>query len=321
MKYLQQASLGNRSYFSYILTITILILIIIVVGQLAYSVGMSVVGITESQYNDYTLAQARDVMGKNLFLIVNLFPFVVQFVVILLAIRFVHKRPVLSIFTARSKFDWKRFILSFGLFGLVLGLGLTHTLITTDTTKWNFHPETFWMLMGLSFFVLPLQTAVEELVFRGYMLQGSINLFKKPIATIFISSFLFAILHFENPEVIKLGNVLILYYFASGLFMSLLTVLDDGLELSMGFHTVNNIFGTLILTNNWQVFQTDALFIDNSVPDIGWDLWIIVLLIYPGMLFVFHKIYKWRTWSDVLFETIELENLDQMEDHNGISKN
>ena len=314
MKYLQQASLGKRSYFSYILTIIILIAIIIVVGQLAYRVGMSVVGIPESHYNDFTLSQARDEMGKNLFLIVNLFPFVVQFFVILLAIRFVHKRPLLSIFTARSSFDWKRFFLSFGLFGLALALGLTHTFLTKDTTKWNYHPETFWMLMGLSFFVLPLQTAFEELMFRGYMLQGSIRLLKKPIATVLISSFLFAVLHFENPEVKKLGEVLVIYYFASGLFMSLLTVLDNGLELSLGFHTVNNIFGTLILTNNWQVFQTDALYMDTSDPVIGWDLWIIVLVIYPLMLFIFHKVYKWKPWRKVLFETVELEDEVQKED-------
>ena len=314
MKFLQQASLGKRSYFRYILTIFILVAIIPVFGQLAYYVGMSIVGVSSSQLADYTLAQSRDVMGKNLFLIVNLFPFVVLFFTMLLAIRFIHQRATLSIFTARPTFDWKRFFFSFGLFGLILCIGLAHTLLTTKTTLWNYHPETFWMLMGLSFFVLPLQTAVEELIFRGYMLQGSINLFKKPIATILISSFLFAILHFENPEVIKLGNVLVLYYFASGLFMSLLTVLDDGLELSMGFHTVNNIFGTLILTNNWQVFQTDALYMDTSDPVIGWDLWIIVLVIYPLMLYIFHKVYKWKTWSEVLFETVELEDEVQKED-------
>lgn len=314
MKYLQQASLGKRSYLRYIFTITLLISIIIVAGQFSYRMGMKIVGVSDAQIKDYNLAQSRDVMGKNLFLIVNLFPFILQFFVMFFAIKYIHQRPVLSILTARPAFDWKRFFFSFGLFGIALGIGITHTLLTTNTTHWNFKGETFWMLMGLSFFVLPLQTAFEELMFRGYFLQGSINLLKKPIAAIFISSFLFAILHFENPEVVKLGEVLVFYYFASGLFMSLLTVLDDGLELSLGFHTVNNIFGTLILTNNWQVFQTDALFMDTSDPVIGWDLWIIVLVIYPLMLFIFHKVYKWQSWKKVLFETIELEDEVQKEE-------
>ncbi len=314
MKYLQQASLGKRSYFRYLLTITILIAIIPIFGQLAYKVGMSLVGIPASELKNYTLTQSRDLMGKNLFLIVNLFPFVVLFFAMLLAIKYIHHRPILSIFTARPEFDWKRFFLSFGLFGLVLGIGLTHTILTTNTTRWNYNPETFWMLMGLSFFMLPLQTAFEELMFRGYFLQGSIRLFKKPIVSALISSFLFAVLHFENPEVVKLGEVIVIYYFACGFFMSLLTVLDNGLELSLGFHTVNNIFGTLMLTNNWQVFQTDALFMDKSEPIIGWDLWVIVLVCFPLLLFIFHKVYKWKTWSEVLFENIEMDDKAQKDE-------
>ena len=307
MKYLQQASLGKRSYFRYILTITILFALIPLVGQIAYKVGMSLVGIPASELKNYTLAQSRDLMGKNLFLIVNLLPFVALFFAMLLAIKYIHKRPILSIFTARPEVDWKRFFLSFGLFGLILGLGLVHSLLTTNTMHWNYKPDSFWMLLGLSFFMLPLQTAFEELMFRGYFLQGSIRLFRKPIVSALLSSFLFAVLHFENPEVVKLGEVIVIYYFACGLFMSLLTVLDNGLELSLGFHTVNNIFGTLIITNDWQVFQTDALFIDTSTPVIGWDLWIIVLVCFPLLLFIFHKIYKWKTWSEVLFETVELD--------------
>lgn len=312
MKYLQQASLGKRSYFRYLLTVTLLVSIIIISGKLGYRVAMNIVGVSENHLQDYNLAQSRELMGKNLFLIVNLFPFIIQFFVMFFAIKYIHQRPMLSLVTARPTFDWKRFFFSFSLFGIVLGLGLTYTLLTTDTTKWNFNSETFWMLMGLSFFVLPLQTAFEELMFRGYILQGSINLLKKPIASILISSFLFAILHFENPEVNKLGEILIVYYFVSGVFMSLLTVLDDGLELSLGFHTVNNIFGTLILTNNWQVFQTDALLMDTSEPVIGWDLWVIVLVVYPLMLFIFHKVYKWNSWKKVLFEMVELEDANHV---------
>lgn len=39
-----------------------------------------------------------------------------------------------------------------------------------------------------------------------------------------------------------------------------MALMDDGLELSMGYHAINNIFAALILTNEWQAFQTDALF-------------------------------------------------------------
>ena len=314
MKYLQLATLGQRSYLRYTITLTGVISIFIFVGQISYATGMTLVGVPTSEMANYSLLQARELMGSNLFFIINLLPFVALFFALLLAIKYIHQRPVWSIFTARNTFDWKRFFLSFSLFGVILGGGLCYSVLTSKNIQWNYHADSFWMLLGISFFILPLQTAVEELLFRGYMLQGSINLFKKPIISAIVSSVVFAALHLGNPEVEKLGTEILLYYCSCGLFMALLTVLDDGLELNLGFHTVNNIFGAIMVTNHWQVFQTDALFLDTSEPVVGWDLWIMVLVCFPLLLLVFHKVYKWKSWSKTLFETIDLDNNVQKEE-------
>jgi len=310
MNYLQLAALGKRSYLRYAISVFGVVSVFFMAGQFAYMLGLYVVGVPISEWMNYSLAYSRHLMGNNLFFIINLLPFVALFFAILLAIKYIHQRPIWSVFSVRIQFDWKRFFLSFSLFGIFLCGGLIYTYATSDAIKWNYHADSFWMLVGISFFILPLQTAVEELLFRGYMLQGSINLFKKPIISIVVSSVIFASLHMENPEVEKLGNSILLYYFASGLFMALLTVLDDGLELSLGFHTVNNIVGALLVTNNWQVFQTDALFLDTSIPVIGLDLWIIVLVCFPILLLIYHKVYKWKSWKKVLFTSIELTNTD-----------
>ncbi len=321
MRYLRLAALGKRSYLRYVITITGIISVFIVTGQLSYATGMSLIGVQTSELANYSLVQARELMGNNLFFIINLLPFVALFFALLLSIKYIHQRPLWSIFSARNTFDWKRFFLSFTLFGVVLGGGLCYASLTNENIQWNYQKDSFWMLLGISCFILPIQTAVEELLFRGYMMQGSINVFKKPIISAVVSSIIFAGLHIDNPEVEKLGTQILLYYFSCGLFMALLTVLDDGLELSLGFHTINNIFGALMVTNNWQVFQTDALFMDVSEPVIGIDLWIIVLVFFPMLLFIYHKVYKWKSWKKVLFETIELENSDQTEGGKGASEN
>lgn len=307
MKYLQLATLGQRSSVRYVITITGVISVFFAVGQIAYSAGMALVDIPSADQTNYSLEQARELMGNNLFFMINLLPFVAIFIALLLAIKYIHQRPILSIFTARNTFDWKRFFLSFSLFGIMLGSGLFYAGLTSKNIHWNYHADSFWMLAGISFFILPLQTAVEELLFRGYMLQGSISIFKKPIIAASVSSFVFAGLHMGNPEVEKLGVQILIYYFSCGLFMALLTILDDGLELSLGFHTINNIFGALLVTNNWQVFQTDALFVDTSAPVIGFDVWIIVLVFFPTLLIVYHKLYQWKSWKKALFETIDLD--------------
>ena len=53
---------------------------------------------------------------------------------------------------------------------------------------------------------------------------------------------MFAMMHISNPELSVLGPGLLLYYFMAGVFLSLLTVQDDGLELAMAFHIFNNLF-------------------------------------------------------------------------------
>jgi membrane protease YdiL (CAAX protease family) len=309
-KFIQNASLGKTKPVYYLITILSFFVVIFYVGQFAFAEAMHLKGIPKDELMNYTLAESRDLMGKNLFLIVNLLPFVALFVFILLSVKYLHQRPILSVFTGRESFDWKRFFTSFALFGVLLSVGLIYGLTQGNELKWNYNPENFWMLLGISIFILPLQMAIEEVFFRGYLLQGIAGLFHKPIASILITSLFFAVLHLENPEVVRLGEVLVIYYFMCGLFMALLTVLDNGLELSLGFHTINNIFGTLIITNNWQVFQTDALYMDVSEPKIGWELWVTVLIYFPLMLFFFHKKYKWGSWSEILFQNVREDNHD-----------
>ena len=87
----------------------------------------------------------------------------------------------------------------------------------------------------------------------------------------------------------------------NGIFLGLIRLMDGGLELTMGYHAVNNIFAALIVTNNWQSFHTDALFIDKSLPTFGMENILILVLIQPLLLFLFSKRYKWTNWKEKLF--------------------
>jgi hypothetical protein len=69
----------------------------------------------------------------------------------------------------------------------------------------------------------------------------------------------------------------------------------------MGYHAANNIFASLVVTNDWQAFQTNAIFIDRSEPVFGWELIFILLLIQPLLLFLFAKLFRWSNWKNKLF--------------------
>jgi len=119
--------------------------------------------------------------------------------------------------------------------------------------------------------------------------------------SILITGVLFGLLHGANPEVAKIGYELLIYYIASGVFLGVVTHMDDGLELGMGYHAANNLFAALIVTNDWQAFHTDAIFIDHSPPEFGWDALLTLAVIQPILLLIFARIYKWKNWRKKLF--------------------
>jgi hypothetical protein len=73
----------------------------------------------------------------------------------------------------------------------------------------------------------------------------------------------------------------------------------------MGYHAANNLFAAVILTNDWQVFHTDAIFIDTAPPSFGWDAILTLAIIQPLFLLIFGKIYKWKNWRTQLFKSYE----------------
>jgi membrane protease YdiL (CAAX protease family) len=181
-----------------------------------------------------------------------------------------------------------------------MGAFLALTIYTSDQITWNLKAETFLPLLLISLFLVPLQTTCEEVLFRGYLFQGFGSIFKKGWFAVLITGLLFGLMHGANPEVEKLGYGILVYYIGTGLFLGILTLMDDGIELSMGYHAVNNVFATLIITNEWQAFQTDALFMDHSKPTFGWDSLLTIFLIQPLLLLLFSKLYAWKNWKGKL---------------------
>jgi hypothetical protein len=76
--------------------------------------------------------------------------------------------------------------------------------------------------------------------------------------------------------------------------------MDEGTEIALGLHAVNNITAAFFITTDWTVFQTDALFIDTSEPSVTWEMFLPVFVLYPIMLFLFSKKYGWTNWKEKL---------------------
>jgi len=120
-----------------------------------------------------------------------------------------------------------------------------------------------------------------------------------------MTSVIFGLLHIANPEVGKLGYSIMIYYIGTGLFLGIMTLMDDGLELAIGFHAANNLFTALLVTADWTAFQTHSIFKDISDPTIEFmDMVLPVFIIFPILLLIFARVYKWNNWKDKLFGPI-----------------
>ncbi|MBT7815718.1 MAG: CPBP family intramembrane metalloprotease [Polaribacter sp.] len=302
MNYIQQGFTGKNEWYHWVLTI-ILVFVgwqIIGVVPLIISAAIYSENITEflnaAADNFMTLG-----MNKNLFLFLMLIMFAVGLFFLIIAIKYIHKRTVTSIVTSRKNIDWKRFWFGFLSWGtIVVLLSIIGVLLAPENYTYNFNAKPFFILVAISIIFIPLQTSLEELLFRGYFMQGIGVLVKNKWAPLIITSVCFGLLHGANPEVQKLGSITMVFYIGTGFFYGITTLMDEGTELALGLHASNNMFAAFLITTDWTVFQTDALFIDTSEPSLTWEMFLPVFVLYPLILLLFAKKYGWKNWLEKL---------------------
>lgn len=291
---------------------------IIPTGFIGFMIFNYVLTINSDINVEDAMATMIDQLGKNLVLIILLFPLVVGLFVVLGWTWLVHGQSLTSLTTSRKKIDWKRIFFAFGLWGsITVLLTMVDIYASPEDYKFTFELKKFIPLAIIAILLVPLQTSFEEYLFRGHMMQGLGLLAKNRWVPLVVTSTLFGLMHIANPEVGKLGMGIMVYYIGTGFFLGILTLMDEGLELALGFHAANNLITALLVTAEWTAFQTDSIYTDVSEPILGWDVLIPVFVVFPILLFLFSKKYKWNNWKEKLFgrvlseqEFLALENGD-----------
>ena len=160
-----------------------------------------------------------------------------------------------------------------------------------------------------------MQTSFEEYLFRGHMMQGLGLATNSRLIPLIVTSVMFGLMHIANPEVGKIGYIIMLYYIGTGFFLGIMTLMDEGLELALGFHAANNLVGALLLTADWTAFQTNSILKDLSEPSAGFDVLTPVFIIFPILLFIFSRVYKWKNWKEKLTgKLVEINTEDKFRD-------
>lgn len=235
------------------------------------------------------LQQSVENIGKLLTFASLLIPFVFLAVFLLIWVKVVHNQSITSLITSRRRIDLKRITYAFSVwtFFSICSLAISYLLSPNDYVL-QFDALQFLGLLIISITLIPIQTTFEELFFRGYLMQGIYMFCAVRIVPFLLSSILFGLMHISNPEVENMGIQIMIIYIGSGLFLGALTLLDDGMELAIGYHAANNLVGCLLLTSEETVFQTPSIF--RYVGNMNMlEIYIQVFVIFPILLFIFKK--------------------------------
>jgi membrane protease YdiL (CAAX protease family) len=211
-----------------------------------------------------------------------------------------------------ERINWRKILFSFSLWmGLTLAAELIFFLIHPENYELNFHPAQFFGLVVVSLIMFPIQTSWEELVFRGYMMQGISLISYFRWIPLLLTSLAFGLMHMMNEEVSAFGvGSTMTYYIGTGLFLGIITLMDDSLELALGVHAATNIYSSLFVTFEASSLKTAAVFEMKSVNMT--EMLIAFFAAASVYTLIVAKKNGWSNWSANLLGTVDKPHNDQV---------
>jgi len=294
MTHLELAALGKNSWWRYVLAFLTIAIMWQVIGALPL---VAMVLYVEEDGNPDTVFLEESLRFTGIDPIFTYLAISCTFLGLLLglfiAIRLLHERSFLSLITPAQSIDWQRMGQGFTVYaGLLLLLTLGTFLVVPEHIRLSLDIKAFLIFLPVTLILTPMQACAEELLFRGYLMQWLRLLMRNRIVIAIISGILFAAPHLLNPENKIDAFLMPLNYFVMGLFLTIITLRDNGLELAMGAHSANNLYAFLIVNYEGSVLETPSIFTE-SMPDPLLSLLIYSVLAVAFYVIVF-KVFKPR---------------------------
>ena len=247
-------------------------------------------------------------LSQNTGFVMMLFPFIAGLIAFILLIKPLNNRTLRITINGSGGIRWNRFFISGAVWMIISALYLM-LYLKVDPSNFSINNKTssLIILSIVSVLFIPFQAAFEEVLFRGYLMQGFAALVKNRWFPVIMTSILFGLMHGFNPEIKEFGFFTMMpQYITFGLIFGIITILDDGIEAAMGAHTANNIFLCIMVTNRSSALQTHALFEQFNIHP--WTEFL--ALVITGIIFVLilKIIFKWDKFS-LLFERIRVNKV------------
>jgi uncharacterized protein len=295
------ASARNKNqWYCYLLALLVLIVFAVIfsIPLITISVFSGVGGTSKS-----LTAKGLNIT-EPMFLGLQMFSSIGLTIGVVVAAWLIQKRSWKSLITAYSNVRWERFFFGNLLWlGLMIGAELITYAMNPDNYVFQFEATQVVALLIVSILTIPLQAAGEELIFRGYLMQGIGWGTKRPWIALILTSIGFGCLHLANPEIDKYGQEFVISYIITGLFFGIITLMDEGLELAIGVHTINNIYNAVLVT-----FPASALELPTAFRIKVLDPWLVFgisVIFYVFFIWICSKKYGWTDWGKLTRKIID----------------
>lgn len=299
MGFLKQVHQGKNNYWRWLLVLVVLL-------------SPYLYGLYEYIFNYYEQLKAVDRLknykgNNNYLLLENLKYYFILLPLLFLAVKFIHKRNIKTLFTAYKNVRFKRVFFSFITFGLFIFLfKLIEYSVLPQKLIFQFDKERFFQLLAIVIFLVPIKIIFQETFFRGYLMQGIGLITNSKWMTIAFTTLIFGGVFSLAAASDSLRFNLLLFYLMTDIFLGIIVLMDEGNELTIGIEWMNNFFVYVIVTGEWMAFKTDSFFYNPaSEPNYFFSLYLLVFLVHPLYLLFLSKVFGWKNWKEKLFGEIK----------------
>lgn len=289
MRHLLGALEGDNRPGSYVATLLLTVVGMMLLGGAPLFIAM----ISKGVVSEEGLVEA---FSTNAYLLLMFSSFAIALVVLYLCIRVFHHRNFLSVVNGGRPFRWGHFLGAFGIYTVVVAVFQALMVwLDPDNYVFQFDASSFFGMLPVLLLCVPIQTLFEEYLFRGYLMQATAVWTKRLWLVVLLPALIFGLAHSANPEVEAYGFcIMMAQYVLFGLIFGWFTLADDGLEMSWGMHTANNLFLLLFFTADHSALQTPAVWKQlDATPT--WKDPLEMLLVGLCLWLIMRKLFRLKT--------------------------
>jgi membrane protease YdiL (CAAX protease family) len=251
LPFLENAKTGKNNWWRYLFTLVGSIGLASIAAGLLLAVIVVIYTVFYYPAISQEMVNALISINNPLFIVlITGITYTLSFFLFYLFVRFLHHKNFKILVNYGVGFRWGMLLKGSLIWLVIISLlSFPDFLLNPSAYQVSLNSETFYRLLVLSLLAFPIQASFEEILFRGYLMQGISLISQRPVVPLLVTSTLFGLVHFFNGANMDQSLSIVVSTFFIGFMLGIITLADNGLETAMGVHIVNNLFVALIFNS------------------------------------------------------------------------